>query len=92
MSCLYGLGLLFGGSIGFAAFFALLMNFSFLFAGSTSSNPMLILLEVVLLFGWRVAGWWGVDQFLLPRVGTPGYWARAQVAQQEATFPATPSG
>jgi thiosulfate dehydrogenase [quinone] large subunit len=68
---LIGLGFLFGGLIGFAAFFALLMNFSFLFAGSTSSNPMLILLEVVLLFGWRVAGWWGVDRFLLPRVGTP---------------------
>jgi thiosulfate dehydrogenase [quinone] large subunit len=68
-----GLGFLFGGLVGFAAFFALLMNFSFIFAGSTSSNPMLILLETVLLLGWRVAGWWGVDRFLLPRLGTP--WA-----------------
>jgi thiosulfate dehydrogenase [quinone] large subunit len=68
-----GLGFLFGGLVGFAAFFALLMNFSFLFAGSTSSNPMLILLEVFFLMGWRVAGWWGVDRFLLPRIGTP--WA-----------------
>ena len=71
---LIGLGFLFGGLIGFAAFFALLMNFSFLFAGSTSSNPMLILLEVFFLMGWRVAGWWGVDRFLLSRIGTP--WAR----------------
>jgi thiosulfate dehydrogenase [quinone] large subunit len=53
---LIGLGILFGGLIGFAAFFAPLMNFSFLFAESTSSNPLLILLEVVLLFGWRVVG------------------------------------
>jgi thiosulfate dehydrogenase [quinone] large subunit len=73
---LIGLGFLFGGLIGFAAFFALLMNFSFIFAGSTSSNPTLILLEVVLLLGWRVAGWWGVDRFLLPRIGTP--WAPGQ--------------
>jgi thiosulfate dehydrogenase [quinone] large subunit len=68
---LIGLGFLFGGLIGFAAFFALLMNFSFLFAGSTSTNPMLVLLEVLVLGGWRVAGWWGVDRFLLPRIGTP---------------------
>ena len=68
---LIGLGFLFGGLIGFAAFFALLMNFAFLFAGTTSSNPMLIMLEVVVLFGWRVAGWWGIDRLLLPRLGTP---------------------
>jgi thiosulfate dehydrogenase [quinone] large subunit len=68
---LLGLGFLFGGLIGFAAFFALLMNFAFLFAGTTSSNPMLILLEVLVLLGWRVAGWWGVDRFLLPHLGTP---------------------
>ena len=76
---LIGLGFLFGGLIGFAAFFALLMNFSFLFAGSTSSNPTLILLEVAFLMGWRVAGWWGVDRFLLPRIGTP-WGARSAVA------------
>ncbi len=68
---LVGLGFLFGGLIGFAAFFALLMNFSFIFAGSTSSNPLLIILEVIVLLGWRAAGWWGVDHFLLPRIGTP---------------------
>jgi thiosulfate dehydrogenase [quinone] large subunit len=77
---LIGLGFLFGGLIGFAAFFALLMNFSFLFAGTTSSNPMLIMLEVLVLFGWRVAGWWGVDRFLLPRLGTP--WTPGPVRQE----------
>ncbi len=77
---LIGLGFLFGGLIGFAAFFALLMNFAFLFAGTTSSNPMLIMLEVVILLGWRVAGWWGVDRLLLPRIGTP--WARHRTTGQ----------
>jgi thiosulfate dehydrogenase (quinone) large subunit len=82
---LIGLGILLGGLIGFAVFFALLMNFSFLFAGSTSSNPLLIMLEVVLLFGWRVAGWWGVDHFLLPRIGTP--WSRPQASQPTPVAP-----
>jgi thiosulfate dehydrogenase [quinone] large subunit len=86
---LIGLGFLLGGLIGFAAFFALLMNFAFLFAGSTSSNPMLILLEVVLIFGWRVAGWWGVDQLILPRVGTP--WKPGPAQQQVATRTPSPT-
>ena len=70
---LIGLGLLFGGLVGFAAFFALLMNFAFLFAGTTSSNPLLIMLELIVILGWRAAGWWGLDRYLLPRLGTP--WA-----------------
>jgi thiosulfate dehydrogenase (quinone) large subunit len=82
---LIGLGLLFGGLIGFAAFFALLMNFSFLFAGTTSSNPLLIILEVLLLVGWRVAGWWGVDRYLLPRIGTP--WKPGAVVQPRPAVP-----
>lgn len=68
---LIGLGFLFGGLIGFAAFFALLMNFAFLYAGSTSSNPTLVVLQMILIFGWRPAGYWGVDRFLLPMLGTP---------------------
>jgi thiosulfate dehydrogenase [quinone] large subunit len=80
-----GLGFLLGGLIGFAAFFALLMNFSFLFAGSTSSNPLLIMLEVVLLLGWRVAGWWGVDRYVLPRVGTP--WKPGATSQSRPAVP-----
>jgi thiosulfate dehydrogenase [quinone] large subunit len=68
---LIGLGFLFGGLIGFAAFFALLMNFAFLYAGSTSSNPTMVLLQMILIFGWRPAGYWGIDRFLLPLLGTP---------------------
>jgi thiosulfate dehydrogenase [quinone] large subunit len=68
---LIGLGFLFGGLIGFAAFFALLMNFAFMYAGSTSSNPTLVLLQMILIFGWRPAGYWGIDRFLLPMLGTP---------------------
>lgn len=71
---LVGLGLLFGGLTAFAAFFGLLLNFNFIYAGSTSSNPTLIMLEALIIFGWRPAGWWGLDRFLLPLLGTP--WGR----------------
>lgn len=80
---LIGIGFLVGGLVGIAAFFALLMNFSFIFAGTTSSNPTLILLQVFLILGWRVAGWWGADRLILPYVGTP--WAPGRFFRRGGT-------
>lgn len=71
---LVGIGLLVGGLTAIAAFFGLLLNFSFIYAGSASSNPTFIILSILIILGWRVAGWWGLDQYLLPRLGTP--WER----------------
>jgi thiosulfate dehydrogenase [quinone] large subunit len=81
---LIGLGLLLGVFTGFAALAGLLMNFNFIYAGSTSVNPTLIILEALVLYGWKVAGWYGLDRFLLPVLGTP--WAPGPQA-----IPATPS-
>ena len=72
-----GLGLIFGALTGFAAFFGAFMNMSFLLAGSASTNPVLFTLGIGLMLAWRVAGWYGVDRWLLPRLGVP--W-RAKVA------------
>ncbi len=66
-----GLGLLLGVLTGFAAFFGALMNMSFLLAGSASVNPVLFTLAVGLILGWKVAGYYGVDRYLLPMLGTP---------------------
>jgi thiosulfate dehydrogenase [quinone] large subunit len=66
-----GLGLLFGILTGFAAFFGALMNMSFLLAGSASTNPVLFALGIGLILAWRVAGYYGVDRYLLPRLGVP---------------------
>lgn len=66
-----GLGLIFGVLTGFAAFFGALMNMSFLLAGSASTNPVLFALGIGLILGWRVAGWYGVDRWLLPKLGVP---------------------
>lgn len=66
-----GIGLIFGILTGLAAFFGALMNMSFLLAGSGSSNPVMFSLAIGLILAWKVAGYYGVDRYLLPRLGTP---------------------
>jgi thiosulfate dehydrogenase [quinone] large subunit len=66
-----GIGLLVGALTGIAAFFGALMNMSFLLAGSGSSNPVLFTAAIGLIMAWRVAGYYGLDRYLLPMLGTP---------------------
>jgi thiosulfate dehydrogenase [quinone] large subunit len=66
-----GVGLIIGLLTGFAAFFGAFMNMSFLLAGSASSNPVLFTLAIGLMLAWKVAGYYGVDRYLLPMLGTP---------------------
>jgi thiosulfate dehydrogenase [quinone] large subunit len=82
-----GLGLVFGVLTGFAAFFGALMNMSFLLAGSASVNPVLFTFAVGLMLAWRVAGYYGLDRYLLPALGVP--WQRT--APADAPSPAYPA-
>lgn len=66
-----GVGLVLGAFTGIAAFFGAFMNLNYLFAGTISVNPLLLLIELFLILAWRNAGWLGLDQWLLPRLGTP---------------------
>ena len=66
-----GLGLILGILTGFAAFFGAFMNMSFLLAGSASTNPVLFTLAIGLMLAWKVAGYYGLDRYLLPMLGTP---------------------
>ncbi|HEY8870789.1 MAG TPA: DoxX family membrane protein [Candidatus Limnocylindrales bacterium] len=66
-----GVGLLLGILTGIAAFFGATMNMSFLLAGSASVNPIMFALAVGLMLGWKVAGYYGVDRYLLPLLGVP---------------------
>jgi thiosulfate dehydrogenase [quinone] large subunit len=81
-----GIGLILGILTGFAAFFGALMNMSFLLAGSASTNPVLFTLAIGVILAWKVAGYYGVDRWLLPMLGTP--WHPA-VLSGRATGPAT---
>jgi thiosulfate dehydrogenase [quinone] large subunit len=66
-----GVGLVLGLLTGVAAFFGAFMNMSFLLAGSASTNPVLFTLAIGLMLAWKVAGYYGVDRYLLPMLGTP---------------------
>ena len=66
-----GIALILGLFTGIAAFFGSFMNMNYLFAGTVSVNPLLFLLQLFLILAWRVAGWWGIDRFMLNWLGTP---------------------
>lgn len=55
---------------------------TFLLAGSASTNPVLFTLAVGLMLAWKVAGYYGVDRYLLPRLGTP--WRPGTIVRREA--------
>lgn len=80
---LVGLGLIVGAFVGLAAFFGTLMNFNFMLAGSASTNPVLFGLGVFLVLAWKVAGFWGLDRWLLPALGTPWHREVRPLTQEE---------
>ncbi len=71
---LVGAALVLGAFVGIAAFGGALMNWNFVMAGTASSNALLGLAALFLILAWKTAGWWGLDRFLLPRVGVPWMW------------------
>lgn len=76
---LVGIALIIGAFVGIAAFFGAFMNFNFMLAGSASSNPLLFLAALGLIFAWKIAGFIGADYFLLNWLGTP--WNRGKQAE-----------
>ncbi len=68
---LIGIALLLGAFTGIAAFFGGFMNWNFMMAGTTSVNPVFFTLSVLLILAWKTAGYWGLDRYLLPMLGTP---------------------
>ncbi len=63
--------LILGFLAGFSAFMGGVMNVSFLLAGTLSTNPVMFILATWLVLAWRVAGYWGLDYWVLPRLGAP---------------------
>jgi hypothetical protein len=71
-----GIALILGLFTGIAAFLGSTLNFSFVFAGSAGINPAMLLVSGALILAWRNAGWYGLDRWVLPAVGTP--WHRGE--------------
>jgi thiosulfate dehydrogenase [quinone] large subunit len=80
-----GIALILGIFTGIAAFFGSFMNMNYLLAGSVSSNPILFIIAVLLILAWKTAGWWGLDRWVLPALGTP--WSRGTLFQKEEPAP-----
>jgi thiosulfate dehydrogenase [quinone] large subunit len=68
---LVGIALILGIFTGIAAFFGSFMNMSYLLAGAVSINPYLFIIALFLILAWKTAGWWGLDRWVLPDLGTP---------------------
>lgn len=63
---LVGLGLILGCFTTAAAFFGLVLNFSFFLAGTVSHNPTDIFLGVIILVAGYNAGRFGLDRWVVP--------------------------
>jgi thiosulfate dehydrogenase [quinone] large subunit len=69
-----GICLILGLLTGIMAFFGVVLNLSFMFSGSAGVNPAFVVVGLLLVLAWRNAGWYGLDRFVLPQLGTP--WRR----------------
>ncbi|MBU6389025.1 DoxX family protein [Patescibacteria group bacterium] len=78
---LVGIALILGLFTGIAAFFGAFMNMNYLFAGAVSTNPLLFILELFLILAWRVAGFLGLDYWVLRWLGTP--WSPGDVFKKK---------
>jgi len=64
-----GVMLILGAFVGLVAFVSGFMSFNYMLAGSASSNPVLFLIAILLILAWKIAGYYGLDYVLLPRIG-----------------------
>ena len=80
---------------GIAAFFGGFLNWNFMMAGAASTNPLLFAVAVALILAWKVAGYYGLDRYVLPALGTPwqlGTAFRTRRGAPAPTVPATAQG
>jgi thiosulfate dehydrogenase (quinone) large subunit len=79
---LVGVALIVGIFTGIAAFVGSFMNMNYLLAGTVSTNPILLVIATLLVLAWKTAGWWGLDRWVLPALGTP--WSPGYVMHEGA--------
>ncbi|WP_299026026.1 DoxX family protein [uncultured Thermanaerothrix sp.] len=66
-----GIALILGIFVWFSAFIGGFMNWNFMMAGTASTNPVMLVLSILLILAWKTAGWIGLDRWLLVYIGTP---------------------
>ncbi|RSK26838.1 DoxX family protein [Bacillus sp. HMF5848] len=65
---LVGIALILGIFTTFSALMGIVMNFAFMFSGTTSTNPQLTLLTIFILVAGANAGKFGLDYYVLPYI------------------------
>jgi thiosulfate dehydrogenase (quinone) large subunit len=85
---LIGVALILGAFVGVAAFFGAFLNWNFIMAGTASTNALLFVIAIVIMMSWKVAGWYGLDRYLLPLVGTPWTWGHNNNPENKGGTPA----
>lgn len=80
---LVGLALIFGCFTGIAALFGLFMNINYILSGVVDPNLVTAVETLFLMAAWRISGYYGVDRWLLPLLGTP--WTGSLTRQKTAT-------
>jgi thiosulfate dehydrogenase [quinone] large subunit len=86
---LVAIALVLGLFTGIAAFFGGFMNWNFMMAGTASSNPLLFAVAIGLVLAWKIAGFYGLDRYVLPLVGTP--WQPVPALRAPKAAPAAPA-
>lgn len=66
---LLGVATIVGLFTGVAAFLGSAIHTPYVLLG----NPLVVVLALLLVLAWRVAGYYGLDRWVLPLVGVPGY-------------------
>lgn len=74
-----GVALIAGIFVGLTAFFAGFMNWNFIMAGAASVNGAFFAISVLLVLAWKIAGYIGLDYFLLPRISL--LWSRSKATE-----------
>lgn len=68
---LVGIALILGLFTGLAAAIGGVLSVNALHVSAFAMNPVLLIITVGLVLAWKTAGWFGLDRWLLPALGTP---------------------
>lgn len=89
---LVGAALIVGAFVGIAAFLGAFLNWNFIMAGASGANGLFGFGALLLILAWKTAGYYGLDYFLLPWLGTPWTQAARQPETQGDTAPRAAGG
>jgi thiosulfate dehydrogenase [quinone] large subunit len=81
---LLGICLVLGLFTGIVGLLLAFVSFNVMLAGFAAVHPLYFALALLLVMAWKNAGWWGLDRFVLPVLGTP-WRAGALFSRQGAT-------